>query len=104
MIDLNNSSSKGFVWLIGAGPGAADLITVRRLKLLQQADAVVYDELVNRDLLANCLPTCELHSVGKRAGSHSASQGDINALLVSLGKACRKVIRLKGGAPSIFGR
>lgn len=104
MNDLKPSSSKGFVWLVGAGPGAADLITVRGLKLLQGADAVVYDELVNRDLLANCLPTCELHSVGKRAGSHSASQGDINALLVSLGKAGRKVVRLKGGDPMIFGR
>lgn len=104
MIDLTESSSKGFVWLVGAGPGAADLITVRGLQLLQEAEAVVYDELVNRDLLRNCLSNCELHSVGKRAGSHSASQGDINALLVSLAKAGRKVVRLKGGDPMVFGR
>ncbi len=104
MIDLKNESSTGFVWLVGAGPGAADLITVRGLKLLKEAEAVVYDELVNRDLLENCSPKCELHSVGKRAGSHSASQGDINALLVSLAKAGRKVVRLKGGDPMIFGR
>jgi uroporphyrin-III C-methyltransferase len=104
MIEINPSDSKGFVWLVGAGPGAADLITVRGLKLLQEAEAVVYDELANRDLLDNCRPTCELHSVGKRAGSHSASQGDINALLVSLGKAGKKVVRLKGGDPMIFGR
>lgn len=104
MIELNPSSSKGFIWLVGAGPGAADLITVRGLKVLQEAEAVVYDELANSDLLSNCLPNCELHSVGKRAGSHSASQGDINTLLVSLGKAGRKVVRLKGGDPMVFGR
>ena len=104
MIKSNASTTTGFVWLVGAGPGAADLITVRGLKLLQDAEAVVFDELVNRDLLSNCRSTCELHSVGKRAGSHSASQGDINALLVKLAKAGRKVVRLKGGDPMIFGR
>ncbi len=104
MIESNTSQSKGFVWMVGAGPGAADLITVRGLNLLRQAEAVVYDELANHDLLDNCLPGCELHSVGKRAGSHSASQGDINALLVALAKAGRKVVRLKGGDPMIFGR
>lgn len=104
MIESKPSQSKGFVWMVGAGPGAADLITVRGLKLLKQAEAVVYDELANHDLLENCPPGCELHAVGKRAGSHSASQGDINALLVSLAKAGRKVVRLKGGDPMIFGR
>jgi uroporphyrin-III C-methyltransferase len=94
----------GFVWLVGAGPGAADLITVRGLGLLRQAEAVVYDELVNRELLAHCPPGCEFHAVGKRAGNHSASQPEINALLVSLGGAGRKVVRLKGGDPMIFGR
>lgn len=104
MIDLKPSSSNGFVWLVGAGPGAADLITVRGLKLLQDAEAVVYDELVNRALLDNCPAKCELHAVGKRAGSHSASQGEINDLLVSLAKAGRRVVRLKGGDPMVFGR
>lgn len=104
MIESTHSPSKGFVWLVGAGPGAPDLITLRGAKLLQEAEAVVYDELANRDLLEHCTPTCELHSVGKRAGSHSASQGEINALLVSLAKAGRKVVRLKGGDPMIFGR
>ena len=104
MIETNTSSSKGFVWLVGAGPGAPDLITVRGLKLLQEAEAVVYDELINRELLDYCLPSCDLHSVGKRAGSHSTSQGQINALLVSLAVAGRKVVRLKGGDPMIFGR
>jgi uroporphyrin-III C-methyltransferase len=98
------AAQKGFVWLIGAGPGAADLITVRGLKALQAAEAVVYDELANSDLLQNCRPDCELHSVGKRAGRHNASQGEINTLLVSLAEAGKKVVRLKGGDPLVFGR
>jgi len=97
-------SSAGFVWLIGAGPGAADLITVRGLRLLEQAEAVVCDDLVNRDLLRHCPAGCERHFVGKRAGQHSASQGQINARLVALASAGKKVVRLKGGDPLIFGR
>lgn len=104
MLSDQATANKGFVWLIGAGPGAADLITVRGLKLLQGAGAVVYDELANGDLLQNCPPGCELHAVGKRAGKHSATQGEINALLVRLGKAGKKVVRLKGGDPLVFGR
>jgi uroporphyrin-III C-methyltransferase len=104
MIESNNTSSAGFVWLVGAGPGAADLITVRGLRLLERAEVVVHDELAGRDLLTFCPATCELISVGKRAGSHSASQSEINALLVKLGQAGRKVVRLKGGDPMIFGR
>ena len=104
MLDLKPSQSKGFVWLVGAGPGAPDLITVRALKLLQAAEAVVYDDLVNLELLQHCAPGCELHAVGKRAGCHNATQGEINALLVALAGAGRKVVRLKGGDPMIFGR
>lgn len=98
------TAQKGFVWLIGAGPGAADLITLRGLKALQGAEAVVYDELANSDLLENCRADCGLHAVGKRAGRHNASQGEINALLVSLAQAGKKVVRLKGGDPLVFGR
>jgi len=104
MLDANATKSKGFVWLVGAGPGAADLITVRGLKLLQAAEAVVYDELANDELLKNCPADCALHSVGKRAGRHSATQDEINALLVSLAGAGKKVVRLKGGDPLVFGR
>lgn len=104
MFNSNTSPSKGFVWLVGAGPGAADLITLRGAKLLQSAEAVVYDELASRELLAHCLPGCELHAVGKRAGHHSATQDEINALLVKLGQAGKKIVRLKGGDPLIFGR
>jgi uroporphyrin-III C-methyltransferase len=104
MLSSQPIAKKGFVWLIGAGPGAADLITVRGLKLLQEAEAVVYDELANSDLLQNCPPKCEFHPVGKRAGKHSATQDEINSLLVGLGVAGKKVVRLKGGDPLVFGR
>jgi len=104
MLAANATGSKGFVWLLGAGPGAADLITMRGWKLLQAADAVVYDELANDELLQHCPPGCELHPVGKRAGRHSAAQGDISKLLVSLAGAGKKVVRLKGGDPLVFGR
>ncbi len=104
MIDLNMSGAKGFVWLVGAGPGAADLITLRGHQLLQAAEAVVCDELVNKELLRLCPPGCEVHLVGKRAGSHSATQPEISTLLVALAAAGKKVVRLKGGDPLIFGR
>jgi uroporphyrin-III C-methyltransferase len=104
MLTANASTAKGFVWLLGAGPGAADLITVRGLKLLQAAEVVVYDELANNELLGNCRSGCELHAVGKRAGRHSATQDEINTLLVSLAGAGKRVVRLKGGDPLVFGR
>jgi uroporphyrin-III C-methyltransferase len=103
MIDLPRSSL-GFVWLVGAGPGAIDLITVRGLNLLREADAVVCDDLVNRELLQHCRPEAEQHFAGKRAGCHSSTQAEINALLVALGRAGKKTVRLKGGDPLIFGR
>src|SRR5688572_14720427 len=104
MLRTQPVAKKGFVWLVGAGPGAADLITLRGLKALQAAEAVVYDELANHDLLQNCPPGCEQHPVGKRAGRHNATQDEINALLVSLAQAGKKVVRLKGGDPLVFGR
>lgn len=104
MLAANQSSANGFVWLVGAGPGASDLITLRGLRLLQAADAVVYDELISRELLSHRPPNCERHAVGKRAGCHRATQSEINALLVALAGAGKKVVRLKGGDPLIFGR
>jgi len=104
MLTTQDTAKKGFVWLVGAGPGAADLITVRGLKLLQGAEAVVYDELANGDLLKHCPAGCDFHAVGKRAGKHSATQDEINTLLVGLGLAGKKVVRLKGGDPLVFGR
>lgn len=104
MLDANATAAKGFVWLLGAGPGAPDLITLRGLRVLQAAEAVVYDELANDELLKHCPAGCELHPVGKRAGRHNATQGEINSLLVSLARAGKKIVRLKGGDPLVFGR
>jgi uroporphyrin-III C-methyltransferase len=95
---------KGFVRFVGAGPGAEDLITVRGMRALAEAEVVVYDELANRALLRHCRPGVELLHVGKRAGCHSARQEEINWLLVAHAHAGRQVLRLKGGDPTVFGR
>lgn len=91
------------VYLIGAGPGAADLITVRGAKLLAQADIVLHDALVTQEMLALC-PQAILVSVGKRSGQRSASQTHINEQLVAAAQAHKLVVRLKGGDPMLFGR
>jgi len=93
----------GKVYLVGAGPGAADLITVRGARLLAQAEVVLYDALVTPDMLALC-PQAELIPVGKRSGQRSAAQADINALLVDCARRYALVVRLKGGDPMLFGR
>jgi len=93
----------GKVYLIGAGPGAADLITVRGARLLAQADVVLYDALVTPEMLALCAQA-ELISVGKRSGQRSTAQDAINRLLVECAQQYRMVVRLKGGDPMLFGR
>lgn len=93
----------GKVCLIGAGPGAADLITVRGARLLAQADAVLHDALVTPDMLALC-PQAELIPVGKRSGQRSTAQALINQLLVDAAGRHQLVVRLKGGDPMLFGR
>lgn len=98
------SPTAGFVTFVGAGPGAADLITVRGLRALQQAEVVLHDDLAGRELLENCRPGTEFIYVGKRAGTHSALQEEINWLLVAHARAGRRVVRLKGGDPTVFGR
>ncbi|HYC70598.1 MAG TPA: uroporphyrinogen-III C-methyltransferase [Opitutaceae bacterium] len=94
----------GFVSFVGAGPGAADLITVRGRDIISRAETVLYDSLVSADLLEFAPDTAELVFVGKRAGRHSAMQAEINALLVQHAGAGRRVVRLKGGDPTLFGR
>lgn len=94
----------GRVYLVGAGPGDPDLITVRALNLLRRADIVVYDALVAPALLEETRPGTQLIFAGKRAGTHSMSQESLNALLVRLGQAGKQVVRLKGGDPFVFGR
>jgi uroporphyrin-III C-methyltransferase len=89
---------------VGAGPGRADLITVRGLRLIQRAEVIVYDRLIAPELLAEARAEAEQIFVGKKAGKHTMSQDNINALLVRLVQAGRQVVRLKGGDPFVFGR
>lgn len=95
---------KGSVWLVGAGPGDPDLLTRKAVRLIEAADIVYYDALVGPGVLALVPTGVERVSVGKRAGRHSKDQGSIDAMLVTAASAGRRVVRLKGGDPSIFGR
>ncbi len=97
-------ASPGIVFLVGAGPGDPELITLRGVHLLNTADVVVYDALANPDLLNHCTPAAARIYVGKKTSSHSFSQEAINALLVTHATAGKRVVRLKGGDPFVFGR
>ncbi len=96
---------RGRVWLVGAGPGDPDLITVRGAAVLREADAVVYDSLASPELLQLAPTEAERFNVGKRGHEEiTRSQDDINALLVRLAREGKQVVRLKGGDPFVFGR
>ena len=99
-----NPSPLGIVYLVGAGPGAADLLTLRAQRLLGEADVIVHDRLVTPEILDTARRDAERILVGKARANHTMPQEDINALLVKLGLEGKKVIRLKGGDPYIFGR
>ena len=101
-IDL--SLSTGSVALVGAGCGKADLITLRGLRLLQQCQAVVYDELIDPALLDAAPESALRIPMGKRAGAHAAAQSQINEKLIELARSGLRVVRLKGGDPYLFGR
>lgn len=94
----------GRVDIVGAGPGAADLLTVRALRCLQQADVLVYDKLVGPGIVALAAPDALAIYAGKSRGCHAKSQDEINALLLQHARQGRRVVRLKGGDPFIFGR
>lgn len=98
------ATAEGRVALVGAGPGAEDLLTLRAQRLLMDADAIVYDALVPETVVAMGRRDAERLPVGKRKGCHSKSQQEINALLVRLGREGRRVVRLKAGDPLVFGR
>lgn len=95
---------EGRVFLVGAGPGAEDLLTLRAHRLMMECDVIVYDALVPREVVDMGRRDAERIPVGKRKGCHSKSQDQINALLVELGHAGKRVVRLKSGDPLIFGR
>ncbi|WP_273726010.1 siroheme synthase CysG [Brucella gallinifaecis] len=94
----------GYVWLVGAGPGAEDLLTLRAHRVLMEADVIVHDALVPEGVIAMGRRDAERLSVGKRKGCHSKSQSEINDLLVKLGREGKRVVRLKAGDPLVFGR
>lgn len=94
------------VYIVGAGPGEVELLTLKALKLIREADVILYDELIGEGIkeLVKRESKAELIDVGKRAGRHKKKQEEINRLLVEYGKTGKKVVRLKGGDPFIFGR
>lgn len=94
----------GTVYLVGAGPGDPELLTLKAARLLEQADVVLHDSLVRREVLQKVRRTALVIDVGKRCGKKLLTQDEINALLVNYARSHETVVRLKGGDPSIFGR
>ncbi|HTH27636.1 MAG TPA: siroheme synthase CysG [Sphingobium sp.] len=99
-----NAEAKGVVWLIGAGPGSEDLLTLRAQRLLQEADVIVHDQLVPSVVVDMGRRDAERIDVGKAKGHHSFSQAQINTLIVRLAREGKRVARLKSGDPMVFGR
>ena len=103
-MNIREPKNKGMVYLVGAGPGRADLITVRGADLLKTADCIIYDKLANPALLSYARPDADIIHVPKRIGTGSCTQDEINRLLVEKANEGKTVVRLKGGDPCIFGR
>lgn len=103
-VTLNPNSSEGEVFLIGAGPGDPELLTLKAWRILQEADIVLYDRLVSQPIMDMIPEGTELVHVGKKRSDHTVPQDQINQKLVELAQQGRRVVRLKGGDPFIFGR
>jgi uroporphyrin-III C-methyltransferase / precorrin-2 dehydrogenase / sirohydrochlorin ferrochelatase len=103
-VALGKPDSTGRVYLVGAGPGDPDLLTVKALRLIQSADIILHDDLVPQPILDLAAPTAEIVNVGKRCGAKSITQEEIHALMIRHGRANRSVVRLKSGDPLVFGR
>ncbi|WP_320675824.1 uroporphyrinogen-III C-methyltransferase [Prochlorococcus sp. MIT 1300] len=99
-----NQMKLGKVYLVGAGPGDPDLLTLKASRLLSQCDALVYDSLVPNEILSLVPDSCDSKFVGKRRGHHSVPQAKTNAILLDLASRYECVVRLKGGDPYVFGR
>lgn len=104
MSPTHHSVQAGTVYLVGSGPGALDLMTVRATRLIGEADAVVHDHLIADGVLGLVRSDAQIICVGKKASNHTVPQGELNLLLVRLAREGKKVVRLKGGDPFIFGR
>jgi len=94
----------GRVYLVGAGPGDPELLTVKGLRLLQRADLILHDDLVSAEILAVAGPSAQLENVGKRCGAKKVTQAEINERMIAAARAGLDVVRLKNGDPAIFGR
>src|SRR4030095_8879331 len=94
----------GKVYLLGAGPGDPDLLTLKGKNCLEQAEVILYDRLVNTELLEHAVQSAELIYVGKQAGKHCVNQTEIEELLIRKAREGKLVVRLKGGDPFVFGR
>ena len=94
----------GKVYLVGAGPGDPRLITIKGMECLRQADVVIYDRLLDEQLLDSASTEAERIYVGKTAGEHAKEQGEINQLLVQKARGGKTIVRLKGGDPFVLGR
>jgi uroporphyrin-III C-methyltransferase len=101
---MNASAPKGKVYLVGAGPGDPELLTLKAVRILRSAEVVLHDDLVGPGVLQLIPKSAKLHNVGKRCGRKSWKQSEINALLVQLASFGSDIVRLKGGDPLIFGR